>query len=211
MNKIQKICGDGVRVAQPLFPVEGQGSIPMSPLQFDIEFIPKKTFYPLNRLWHSRLPECGNLFDGRCFGAIYLNVYFAVAWWSKPIAQNRFNFGKNIYELRRMAISPEAPKNTASRFLKVMTILIKREFPEIYRLISYQDTEVHKGTIYKASGWEPIETGKSFLSWKNRPGRIDQSTAVKIRWEKQIRPEPKNTHNQSLKIDKQKQTLLFAT
>ena len=48
--------GDGVRVAQPLFPVEGQGSTPMSPLQFKIDIIGIKKAKELNRLWHSRLP-----------------------------------------------------------------------------------------------------------------------------------------------------------
>jgi hypothetical protein len=87
-----------------------------------------------------------------------------------------------------MAIHDDAPKNTASRFLKIMTLIIKKEMPHIYKLISYQDTSVHQGTIYKASGWNRVETQKKgFQSWKSRAGRIDQSTAIKIRWEKQIR------------------------
>ena len=90
-----------------------------------------------------------------------------------------------------MAVSEDAPKNTASRFLKIMGLIIFKKLPHIYKLISYQDTRVHTGTIYKASGWTPTNKTK-FLSWKNRKdfNRSDQSKADKIRWEKQIRPEP---------------------
>ena len=89
------ISGDSVRVAQPLFQVEGQGSIPMSPLQFEIEEISKKQFSMLNKLWHSRLP-LSNCYNGTCYAAIFNNIIFAVAWWSKPIAHNRLNFGNHI-------------------------------------------------------------------------------------------------------------------
>jgi hypothetical protein len=137
------------------------------------------------------LPICANCFEGICFGANYKNIYYAVAWWTKPIASNRIKNGLNILELRRMAIHDSAPKNTASRFLSIMTKMIKIKKPEIFKLISYQDTEVHLGTIYKASNWIAA-TETKFISWKNRKdyNRIDQSTAPKIRWEKQIRREP---------------------
>ena len=184
------MSGDSVRVAQPLFPVEGQGSIPMSPLQFEIEPMSRKTFLSFNRKFHSRLPICGNCWDGVCYQAVYKNIIFAVAWWSKPIAQNRLKNGRYIYELRRMAITDDAPKNTASRFLSVMCKILKKKYQHIFKFISYQDTNVHAGTIYKASNWKAVETQNSFQSWKNRPNRIDQSASIKIRWEKQIRPEP---------------------
>jgi hypothetical protein len=52
-----------------------------------------------------------------------------------------------------MACAPDAPKNTASRFLGWMVKHMKAQHPQHSRAISYQDTEVHAGTIYKASGW----------------------------------------------------------
>jgi hypothetical protein len=102
-----------------------------------------------------------------------------------------------------MAIHNSAPKNTASRFLSVMTKMIKNKNPEIFKLISYQDTEVHLGTIYKASGWVAASE-TNFVSWKNRKdyNRIDQSTAPKVRWEKQIRKEPPCQEN--ISVDTQK-------
>jgi hypothetical protein len=103
------------------------------------------------------------------------------------VAQNRFKDGKHILELRRLAISKEAPKNTASRMIKVMISIIRQKFPDIKKLISYQDTEVHRGTIYKASNWK-IGAKVRGLSWttKNRKRNPEQTLAKKIRWEYQL-------------------------
>jgi hypothetical protein len=91
-------------------------------------------------------------------------------------------------ELRRLAIAPDAPKNTATRMMGFMARDIRKRHPEINRLISYQDTEVHKGTIYKAAGWS--EGNRSTVSGKGwcTPGHSTfmQTTADKIRWEKAI-------------------------
>jgi hypothetical protein len=103
--------------------------------------------------------------------------------------------GLNYWELRRMAIAPQAPKNTASRLLRIMTLMIRREKPQIVKLISYQDTAVHRGTIYKASGWEIGQYrkgGHRSGEWETRRGRIEQTliensvNSDKIRWEKDI-------------------------
>lgn len=194
-----EISGDSIRVVQPLFPVEGQGSIPMSPLQFEINETHYKTAKDLNKLWHSRLPifETGAAPRFKAnYAAIYKNIYFAVAIWGMPISPA---LPHHIWlELKRMAISPEAPKNTATRMIKIMTALIKKKLPEIVKLISYQDTESHFGTIYKASNWKIgayHKGGKNINYNMKRNLQTDDNLnktgmAPKIRWEKQIRPEP---------------------
>ena len=56
-------------------------------------------------------------------------------------------------------------------------------------LISYQDTSIHNGTIYKASGWskgrftkvEEIRWGKG-----GRKRNPIVATGAKIRWEKDL-------------------------
>ena len=209
--------GDGVRVAQPLFPVEGQGSIPMSPLQLNIEALDLKTALEINRAWHSRLPLLPYSTvirkHGIAFGATYLNVYFAVAIWSTPCARMLDN--GFTYELRRMAICNNAPKNTASRMISIMCKILKKK-THYCRLISYQDTEVHTGTIYKASGWIATNKSKTGFGWSNSKKKSkwagrglsnkEQSIAPKIRWEKQIRPE--STLNITIpKINKETQQL----
>jgi hypothetical protein len=90
-----------------------------------------------------------------------------------------------LLELRRMAINETAPKNTASRMLFYMRKDIKKRFPEIARLISYQDTEAHLGTIYKASNWTLINTMSTEVDWaaSGRQRNKPQSNAPKVRWE----------------------------
>ena len=185
---MRESCGDGVTVAQPLFQVEGQGSIPMSPLHLDIQEITVEEAVFLNNKWHSRLPKITNPYSKNtiCFGAVYKNCFFASAIWSDPIARYYNNTGR--LELRRFAISDKAPKQTGTRMISIMTKLIKKKYSNIWLLISYQDTDVHKGIIYKASGWEKGGVNKNIVKgWNTRKRNIMQSDADKIRWEKKIR------------------------
>jgi hypothetical protein len=144
----------------------------------------------LNEKWHSRMPRLDNYkVCAPCFVAECNNVYYAIAMWSSPIAANRIANGSQCLELRRMAIAPNAPKNTASRMLGIMARIIRKERLDIMRLLSYQDTEVHKGTIYAAAGWKAVRTS-NFVSWdkhSKRPGKINQSLAPKVRWEYTLR------------------------
>jgi len=181
---------DDARIACPLFQAEYGGEVPTSALQLRIARISYEKFKELNFAWHSRLPHTTNCFEGICFGAEYNNLYYGVAWWSKPIA--RALADREMYELRRMALSSDRPKNTASRFLAVMVKLLKQQKPEVKCFISYQDTDVHSGTIYKAAGWtignigERIEESAKYNNWKTRENRMNQSIAPKIRWEKYL-------------------------
>jgi hypothetical protein len=187
------LSGDSIRVVHPLFQAEGGGSTPTSPLQLHIGEISVVKAIDLNALWHSRLPTVirGNIDRNThsvCFGAEYAGIFFASAIWSSPVAGVLLTKGEHWLELRRFAIANDAPKNTASRMLAIMVKLIKKRFPEIVKLISYQDTNVHRGTIYKASGWTQ---GKSVTdtNWGLRRspyGRIRNQVVapgVKIRWE----------------------------
>jgi len=96
-----------------------------------------------------------------------------------------------VLELRRMAICTEAPKNTASRMLSIMLKLLKKKVPTLKKVISYQDTEVHKGTIYKAAGWhigritksKEIRWGKLNPDGSGRKRNPIITSADKIRWE----------------------------
>lgn len=183
-------CGDSVRVAHPLFQVEGSGSTPTSPLQLHVGRISEDLAIDLNLLWHSRLPVIAksNILRTKrnlCLGAEYLGIWYASIILSDPVAR-AFN-DKPWMELRRMAIAPDAPPNTGSRLLKVIVSIIKRRMPEVEKIISYQDESVHCGTIYKAAGWNPTFVGGT--SWNNKVRkRIDGPAAgsPKTRWEKAL-------------------------
>lgn len=182
--------GDGVPVAQPLFQEAGSGSTPTSPLQFHFHRIAVEEAAVLNALWHSRLPHfpLRTARKAWAFVAEYEGRFYATAIWTPPVA--RLLNGKGWIELRRFAISPQAPKNTASRMLGWMVRELRRLEPWIGRFISYQDIEVHTGTIYKAAGWRQAENyvcrTRTWTGWRNRPRRKEQGIAARMRWEMDV-------------------------
>ena len=179
-------CGDSIRVVHPLFQEEDDGSIPISPLQLEIEEMPIQQAILLNNEWHSSQPEIKNAKQGCiAFGAFFKNHYYAISIWGVPIAR-KFN-GLGYYELRRMAIADNAPKNTGSRMLKIMRLLLVKKQPQLKKLISYQDTAKHTGPLYKSAGWIGTPVNIPLTGWDSRDKRDhlnnDKSRSFKIRWE----------------------------
>lgn len=181
-------------VAYPLFHAGGGGSTPTSALSFQFVEIPMRRARELNTMWHSMLPrtDLGNLLCGTtsvAYAAEHEGSWYAVGIWTQPIIKSMCD-GHTI-ELRRLAITDRAPKNTASRMLRVMTILLRQKWPHINRCISYLAVDVHRGTIYKAAGWRPIgdvvAARPQRFSNVNRKTRATgplQTTSNKQRWEK---------------------------
>ena len=145
----------------------------------------------LTRTWHSRLPKTQDGPWQFAFKAHYQGFTYAVALWHNPSART---LPGHWLELRRMACAPDAPRYTASRMLGAMVRFFEKEYPEREKCISYQDIEVHTGTIYKASNWIPeyfsrprrrdrskprIGTTRNYRSDLNSP-RV--ASAGKIRW-----------------------------
>ncbi len=185
---------DSTRVVRPLFQEEDGGSIPTSTLQLVFSEISERTFLALNTQWHSRLPKCGGSHFRVCYGAEHDGLWYAVASWSNPVA--RLLPQLEWLELRRFAIASDAPKNTASRMLGWMRRDVVRRFPDVVRLISYQDLDAHTGGIYKAAGWKHAENFKprarGWIGWGSRPraGRTNQAVAPRMRWELTMKPTP---------------------
>lgn len=183
------MSAERIRVVHPLFQAEGGGSTPTSALQLHLGWIDPTLGVRLNELWHSRLPAfTAPLGQFKAIAAESDGMFYAAAIWSWPVARMLGRHKNKYYELRRLAIAPDAPKNTASRMLRVMRLMICREMPLVENLISYQDTEVHGGTIYKAAGWQPVR--KSAAEEWTRPSRErrkTQSAVAKIRWQIAVR------------------------
>ena len=144
----------------------------------------------LNELWHSKLPKIhwSNVVRNKhyvCYAIKYKQAIIGVAIWSSPVAANRFKDGDKLLELRRLALSDVCPRNTAAFVISSMIKDIKVRFPELIRLVSYQDTEALLGTIYKASNWTAAPIQTSLLDWttSKRKRSSLQSTADKVRWE----------------------------
>jgi len=184
---------DDVVAAFPLFQEDRGGSIPTSALQFQIVKIGMRLARELNMKWHSMLPrtDLGNLLCGTtsvAYAAEFAGNYYAVAIWSQPIIRAMCD-GKTI-ELRRLAICQDSPKNTASRMLGIMRKLVKVEFPQLTKAISYLAIDIHKGTIYRASGWRAVgdivAARPQRFSGVNKRTRATgplQTTSRKQRWE----------------------------
>ena len=182
---------DEIRRVAPLFPCGA--SPPASPKQLWFTTVEHDTFADLNRLWHSRLPKIGASRGRVYYGAEFDGLWYAVAMWSNPVA--RLLPQLTWMELRRFAIADDAPPHSASRMLGWMTRDVHKRFPDVERLISYQDLDAHEGTIYKASGWTQAENyvsrkrgWKATTGWasRHRVGRTDQAVAPRMRWEKKL-------------------------
>ena len=182
------LSADNVRDSIPLFRNGSGGLIPTSAHQLIFSKCNVHRACELNKLWHSRFPDIhwSNVVRNKdyvCFVAEFDMIAYACAIWSSPIAR-RFKNASTTLELRRLAISDDAPKNTASRMLGWMRRYISNHFLHINLLISYQDTECHEGTIYKASGWKNVNKSRGH-SWtcKTRKRNKEQSLSDKVRWE----------------------------
>lgn len=179
------------------FPLFGSSSsAPTSAKQLHLFEIDMRTARDLNHRWHSMLPrtDLGNLLCGNmsvAYGAMFEEQWYAVAIWSQPIIRSVCD-GKTI-ELRRLAISADAPKNTASRMLSIMCRLVPTKFPFVKKAVSYLAVDVHAGTIYRASGWTPVgqvvnarPQRFSGVNAKTRATAPLQTTSRKQRWEIQL-------------------------
>jgi len=148
--------------------------------------ITRERFASGNSQWHRTLPEIGALNTMRiCFGAMVDGELVAVAAWSNPVA--RMIDQVSVMELRRFAIGPAAPRDTASWMMSRMARHIRDLFPKVETLISYSNDDEHHGTIYKASNWtgKPVGIGGP---WNNQRGnRTAERLPNKTRWELKIR------------------------
>ena len=184
-----------LRVSDPLF-WSGDAASPVSATDLIVGLCDARFAVSLNKAWHSRLPNAQSGPWRFAFHAHFNGVTYAVALWHNPSARG---LPQDWLELRRLAIAPDAPKYTATRMLSQMAKWIKAN-TECPRLISYQDTEVHKGTIYKAANWEHRYTSKArqrdrtkgLQSRNGRMYRTDSNgcapaASEKYRWEYTLR------------------------
>jgi len=195
-----------MRILNPLFESEVDTSgIKARDLEF--EECPKSHAVDFVRQFHSRLPSCQRGPWMFAFRAKYQTTTVATALWNNPSART---LPRNWLELRRMACAPDAPFNTCSRFLSWMVKYFKINRPDIIKLISYQDTAVHLGTIYKASNWYVDFIGAERIRNRSKPrigtnrayrsnlNGIEVDASKKIRWAIDL------ISNQSLETDGQK-------
>ena len=137
----------------------------------------------LIRAWHSTLPNPPP--GWRVAFLVYAPnlAPVAVATWGRPVA--RMEDQQNTLELTRLAHSPDAPYNLGSWALARMRKRIRESMPEIRRIISYQNADVHNGTIYKADNWHQVYEKFTEHTWANREKRKGTEAQHKIKWERE--------------------------
>lgn len=102
--------------------------------------------------------------------------------WGRPVSR-KIN-QKTILELTRMYFVDETEPFVESKALGMARKYIRKHYPHIKGLVTYISTaENHKGTIYLADGWFKIsETKSSGIGWKNRQGRFNRDTSMKLKF-----------------------------
>lgn len=179
------------RLLEPLWGTEPT-TAPLTARQLTCERCHIDAARALNREWHSRLPETQVGPWQFAFCAHFDGYIYAVALWHNPSARM---LPSHWLELRRMAVAPDAPHCTASWMLGKMRRWFEANTPERERLISYQDADVHTGTIYRAAGWEVAHVARPRQRDRSKPRQgtrrdyrsnlngADPDAAGKVRWE----------------------------
>jgi len=178
------------RIEFPLFDAD-EKVFPQKARQLKVSICSISHARKMNEKWHSRMPETQPSPWQFAFSAHYMGITYGVALWHNPSART---LPGHWLELRRLAISPDAPHCTATRMLGEMARYFKSNAKDREKLISYQDMEVHKGTIWTAAGWQLTnitkvrERDRSTKRPSGKMYRMDANgkqaqTSAKARWE----------------------------
>lgn len=164
------ICGDSLIGEQDLYQSQSGGANPTSPLHLSDLLIRTMQKAHANRIFikkhyaHRAVPisECYGVFapsgkyHDRCVGAISFGKPASPSLCVGACGKEN---SKRIYELNRLWLSDECPRNSESMVIGRALKYIKISHPD-WILVSYADTKQgHSGIIYRATNW--IYTGLS--------------------------------------------------
>lgn len=83
------------------------------------------------------------------------DIAVGVAVFALPPRETSRRYGGHTWELARLWVRDEEPRNTETWFLSRCVKIVKRDRPDVKYLVSYADPSVgHIGTIYKAANWK---------------------------------------------------------
>ena len=151
------ISGGDVTVTYPLFQEENGGSTPTSPLQFYVSKIVHETAKNFVERWHysGRIPTgknyCFGLFTSKDLsGKLYAVIVYGIG--VNPY-QASFLGVENIIEIKRMCRTEPPLKFPLSRFIRLTSKMVSKEF-DFDCIVAFADPDQgHEGTVYKASGF----------------------------------------------------------
>lgn len=140
-----------------LFQQVDGGAIPTSPLQLFVRQVNHETATNFYKKWHY-LGDT-DFISTINFGAYFDNICLGVISYGSPNAKKMKGFydensQDGWFEIKRLAMSDKAPRNSESRFIAVSMRLLRKIF-KVVGMITLADSSVgHVGTIYKASGFK---------------------------------------------------------
>lgn len=161
---------------QPTFQWGGGGSKPTSPLQLRFEECAPSVAAEAYRRWHYLGSQgflstfnFGAYYNGELEGAISYGAPNATdldGHWDRTTQQH-------WWEIKRLVMSPNCPKNSESRFIAITIRMLKKR-ALVRGIVTYADDgQGHSGTIYKASGFTSLGmTAPKKDFWVN--GKIQQ-------------------------------------
>lgn len=134
--------------------------------------------------WHSTHPP--RIAWKRAFLLRNGSAIVGVSVWGLPTARLEDNTG-STWEHYRMALSPEAPKNSASWFIAHNRDWIRDRAPDVRRLIAYVDLTVHSGVTYRADNWRRVACdfrGRPWTPNAAHPGRKSKPLGRRAKFER---------------------------
>ena len=184
--------GDSIMEVHPLFPAEGGGSIPTSPLHpknFRIRLcreIEVRGFIETHHYSHNMngvMSDCcfSLTFEGEIWGAAVFASTATDAWKKFSDTQS------DVLELRRFCLVDAAPKNSESFFLGYC-IRFLRKHSKAKVLITYADaSQGHSGIIYKATGFKYEGAMKTPGRWL-MDGKTFHDKTVRTTYKGKLKP-----------------------
>lgn len=174
------MSGDGVLETHQLFQVEDGGAIPTSPHQLffrEINYQTAMGFVKKHHYLHRVAPT------SVAYGAYFDNRLVGVCTIGKPASHTLIKGvageenADRVFELNRLCLLDEIPKNSESRFLG----WVLREVPRDWILVSYADTDFgHEGIVYRATNWKYVGDSIPFTD-KTLPGKDHRSVPKNLR------------------------------
>lgn len=181
-QKVGKIIrGGSLTVEQSLFQATDGGSIPTSPLQLELREINAQRAAECYRRWHYlgdtdflSTYDVGVFYGSKLYGCISFGSPNAKVMKGLYTPETQDGW----WEIKRLALSDDLPKNSESRVIAIGIKLLRRA-RNVVGMITYADSGVgHVGTIYKATGFTYMGlTAKKSDFWSD--GKPIQRGAVK--------------------------------
>lgn len=108
---------------------------------------------------------------------------FGVSTFGRPVA--RLEDQETTLEHTRMALAPNAPRCSATRFMALSRKWIRDNMPEIKRLISYVPFDRFTGVTYRVDNWRTAYAYRHTThSWTNRSGHQAVENHIRTKFER---------------------------